>query len=275
MGMGSISGPSSSRYTVTPSPSRLRGPRYPFELKIIRPEDPERVKTLRITSDLTYDEVLKEACELFKLYFQWKDMCLVKRDVLGWNIKIYPEIHNSNLTTINPEGNNKIKLWGLLETTDILELRRTKGAFLGGRFYLKEIMLMDKFNQSIKQKVCQLNENYIGYREIRGDGNCYYRAVFCGIVERIITSAPFAEYGGTISPKPSRLSLDSLSSVWSLSNATSQKALLPREKAFQYLCEKYSSLIRPGRPTVNHSGLLQALHAASRKSLFSLIDIRY
>jgi hypothetical protein len=273
--------------------SRMVSPLKPMitgklmQLKIVRPEDPEMIKVLNILSNFSYDQVLRSACELFQLYARWQSMSLVRRDYLGWNIKIYPELISSEEnadSTTTPKEQKELLLWGMVENNDLLELRRTSGAFLGGRYYLNEISHLDRCNKSIQQKIEQLNENYIGYREIRGDGNCYYRAVFCGIIEKIITSAPlFGGEGNNLSPllpspSPSPLqkhhSLSSMNSAWSLNNSSSIKTFLSRDKAFQYLTEKFRSVMYKSRPRVQHGALIKALsEAAGMKELFPLYEI--
>ena len=43
-----------------------------------------------------------------------------------------------------------------------------------------------KFNASMVTKIQEMEEHYAGYRPIRGDGNCYYRAVGFSFVERCV-----------------------------------------------------------------------------------------
>jgi hypothetical protein len=43
-------------------------------------------------------------------------------------------------------------------------------------------------DSAIKKKIAILQEVYEGWRSIRGDGNCYYRAVIYGLIEQIIRS---------------------------------------------------------------------------------------
>lgn len=44
-----------------------------------------------------------------------------------------------------------------------------------------------KYNSSMVTKHGILNEWYHGYRKIRGDGNCYYRAVMIGLLEQVLS----------------------------------------------------------------------------------------
>ena len=41
-----------------------------------------------------------------------------------------------------------------------------------------------KYNESMKEKIEEMSVEYDGYRPIRGDGNCYYRAVGFSFLER-------------------------------------------------------------------------------------------
>ena len=43
-----------------------------------------------------------------------------------------------------------------------------------------------KFNESMKEKIDDMSEHYSGFRPIRGDGNCYYRAVSFSFLERAL-----------------------------------------------------------------------------------------
>lgn len=38
----------------------------------------------------------------------------------------------------------------------------------------------------LADKVAKMSQNYIGWRGIRGDGNCYYRAVYFSVFEQLI-----------------------------------------------------------------------------------------
>ena len=40
-----------------------------------------------------------------------------------------------------------------------------------------------KYNESMKEKIEEMTGEYSGYRPIRGDGNCYYRAVSFSFLE--------------------------------------------------------------------------------------------
>ena len=73
-----------------------------------------------------------------------------------------------------------------LSDGDVIELRELATASVGPRFRLCHIADADRANDSLRSKVKTLAKSYAGYRKIRGDGNCYYRAVVYGAFEQII-----------------------------------------------------------------------------------------
>ena len=75
-----------------------------------------------------------------------------------------------------------------LKADDHVEIRRMRLGTVGAKFLLQEIILSDKFNESFREKIKILSQDYHGYRKIRGDGNCYYRAVMFGILEQAISN---------------------------------------------------------------------------------------
>lgn len=44
-------------------------------------------------------------------------------------------------------------------------------------------------NRAMRQQIRELGEHYPRWRRVRGDGNCYYRAVMFGLVERSLADA--------------------------------------------------------------------------------------
>lgn len=60
---------------------------------------------------------------------------------------------------------------------------------VGPREPLSSLIEDFKFNSSFCAKVNQLVEHgYVGWRRVRGDGNCFYRAVLFGLLERLVTT---------------------------------------------------------------------------------------
>jgi hypothetical protein len=74
-----------------------------------------------------------------------------------------------------------------LKVGDLLEVRRLI-ANVGGRFLLSTLMNEDKYNKLFCKHIKSLETNYVGFQRIRGDGNCYYRAVIYGLLEVIVQS---------------------------------------------------------------------------------------
>jgi hypothetical protein len=73
-----------------------------------------------------------------------------------------------------------------LSDGSIVEIRELATASVGGRFRMALIADADRNNDSLFYKVKSLCKTYAGYKKIRGDGNCYYRAVVYGALEQII-----------------------------------------------------------------------------------------
>lgn len=72
---------------------------------------------------------------------------------------------------------------------EIVYLRKQRLANIGGRFYMEHLSDTEKFNNNVVEKVTKLVDSYIGYRQIRGDGNCYYRAVIFGLIENLVETS--------------------------------------------------------------------------------------
>jgi hypothetical protein len=65
---------------------------------------------------------------------------------------------------------------------------------IGANNDLLLIAAIDKFNQPLQQKINDLQLQYPRFRKIRGDGNCYYRAVMVGYLEQAIASPHRQDY---------------------------------------------------------------------------------
>ena len=59
-------------------------------------------------------------------------------------------------------------------------------ANLQGRCTMGDLKEDFKYNESMKEKIEEMSVEYSGYRPIRGDGNCYYRAVSFSFLERAL-----------------------------------------------------------------------------------------
>lgn len=61
-------------------------------------------------------------------------------------------------------------------------LKDKVGVFLS----LENLIIEFKYNKFKVAKVRTLQDGYVGWRKVRGDGNCYYRANIFGIIEQLI-----------------------------------------------------------------------------------------
>eukprot|EP01034_Spumella_vulgaris_P032113 gene32113-39663_t len=104
---------------------------------------------------------------------------ILRVDPNGWCLEVTGEQEADPLESVH---------YSSLAEGDSLEVRRFGVAFVGGRFRLSVIAASEKFNAALGDKVAQLSRDYTGFRRIRGDGNCYYRAVIYGLIEFIITT---------------------------------------------------------------------------------------
>ena len=67
-----------------------------------------------------------------------------------------------------------------------ITLRSVRDPF-GPRARLSELCVISRHNKLMRQKVEQLGPlGYAGWRPIRGDGNCYYRAIMTGFFELVL-----------------------------------------------------------------------------------------
>ena len=98
-------------------------------------------------------------------------------DMNGWSLKI----SDSNTTS----SEFAVSICDL-EERDCIEVRRLT-SFVRGRFRLRAIAAADLSNARLQDQIAVLSETYAGYQEIRGDGNCYYRAVIFGLIEQLIS----------------------------------------------------------------------------------------
>ena len=67
-----------------------------------------------------------------------------------------------------------------------------------GRCTMGDLKEDFKYNESMKEKIEEMSVEYDGYRPIRGDGNCYYRAVSFSFLERAMHAGAGAEGDGLL-----------------------------------------------------------------------------
>ena len=107
------------------------------------------------------------------------DAVTVFRVRKGWSVEVSDKSDASPCESVH---------FAQLQAGDELEVRRFGVAFVGGKFRLSAIAAAEKFNGSLQAKVGELAREYVGFRKIRGDGNCYYRATVYGLLEFAIVT---------------------------------------------------------------------------------------
>lgn len=99
----------------------------------------------------------------------------------GWNEDIQQQAYDSG---------GYLRLQG----GDLLTVWRVQGAAVGPKVLMEVAINTDRFNAALVQKLRMLQELYSGFRKIRGDGNCYYRAFIFGLLESIVVSGDRSAY---------------------------------------------------------------------------------
>jgi hypothetical protein len=147
------------------------------------PFHPSEPLVINIPHPWNWNRFLLECCNRAGIE-TFHEMMLVKFEPDGWNSKL--EVSEKHFVQDSLDHNDSSK--------NVFELRQVIGANVGGKFPLVTIAQADSYNNSLQEKIQQLSQVYAGYREIRGDGNCYYRAVVYGAMEMIISSPRRAQY---------------------------------------------------------------------------------
>ena len=181
------------------------------------PETTATSKAALLKSQSGYVEIVSQICSKHSFDIDPGEAVLARVDKHGWSLKVSSSDKTSSECSISICD---------LEEKDRIELRRLTSC-VRGRFRLRVIAATDRFNSSLQDKIASLSETYAGYQEIRGDGNCYYRAIIFGLIEQII------------------------------SDPSKRKLLLKIRDRFEQL------VFRAGPELVHHEALLQKLKQAA------------
>ena len=146
---------------------------------------PERAiedREVRVQFDLSVIEINRIICDELQLLYDPSNVSLFKYEKQSeWALEVSSEEDVSKYCT------QSIYVRHLCDG-DHIEVRKLMGANVGGMFRIAALQESDRFNASLVGKCSELAVQYEGYRRIRGDGNCYYRAVLFGIIEQTVTS---------------------------------------------------------------------------------------
>ena len=118
----------------------------------------------------TYEDIITTLCK--DIAVDTSSLTLTRVDALGWHcdiVKMNPDFVEISLID--------------LQMNDIISVNRLQDA-VGPRKYVKSIK--SGRTASVSEWADQLMERYCGWRPIKGDGNCYYRAVYYGLFEQLI-----------------------------------------------------------------------------------------
>ena len=119
-------------------------------------------------------------------------MRIVGFDDLNEEIKIFRRSSEDWLEELSYGREDSMHSIGL-NVGDLLEVRRLI-ANVGGRFLLLTLKTENIFNKWFCKHIKSLETNYVGFQRIRGDGNCYYRAVIYGLLGFIIQSKQWERF---------------------------------------------------------------------------------
>lgn len=132
-----------------------------------------------LKSEYDYQDIINALCK--DIVIDLKSVYLSKIDMLGWHIDVVPNSkqHDVEIGIIDIQDK---------DTLCINKIRET----IGPRKYLRSLMCSyrnKKQNmQLISTRVDEMMQNYCGWRAVKGDGNCYYRAVYFSLFEQLIVN---------------------------------------------------------------------------------------
>jgi hypothetical protein len=102
----------------------------------------------------------------------------------GKNSKKPVESASDRLPNLSKDSTSLITI-GELRSSDVVVMHTSKDS-MGPRALLGNLRDHFKYNDSMRSKIDQLYSSYVGWRSVRGDGNCYYRAIIFGLLEQAV-----------------------------------------------------------------------------------------
>ena len=104
----------------------------------------------------------------------------------GWCLRVTPSNRSAaGQTQGQTQGQVHSVSAAELCAADVI-IARVKPSPVGPKLFLSCLMSDNHENENLRGKLQQMSLTYEGFRTIRGDGNCYYRAVCFGLLEQII-----------------------------------------------------------------------------------------
>lgn len=122
-----------------------------------------------LTAGSDYDKIVATLCK--DIAVNSSNVSLSRIDKMGWHTSIVKDQSRLGIQL----GIND------LEANDRIAISKQRDN-VGPRMYMKSLEVY----YSDSSRVSDLMNRYCGWRSIKGDGNCYYRAVYCSLFEQII-----------------------------------------------------------------------------------------
>jgi hypothetical protein len=126
---------------------------------------------------LNYDGIVSTLCK--EIAVNANNIGLTRVDKMGWHTTIVKE---------RPRLDIELGIIDILPNSCIAICKLRDN--VGPRKYIKSLSA-----HSDQTRVSELMNNYCGWRTIKGDGNCYYRAVYFSLFEQIIVRRQYRLFG--------------------------------------------------------------------------------
>jgi hypothetical protein len=150
-------------------------------------------QTVTLKAGMTYTDIAQLAAQVAANDSRCVSACLATDLVLYW---VKPKSGPSqkvlwreeiSSTATDPDADKYAICLKNIKNDSVIELRTSRDN-VGARLHLTKIAADFRHNNSMVGKINKLETAYVGFRRMRGDGNCYYRAVIFGLLEQIIES---------------------------------------------------------------------------------------
>eukprot|EP00607_Mallomonas_marina_P009645 CAMPEP_0182419612 /NCGR_PEP_ID=MMETSP1167-20130531/4026_1 /TAXON_ID=2988 /ORGANISM="Mallomonas Sp, Strain CCMP3275" /LENGTH=781 /DNA_ID=CAMNT_0024594623 /DNA_START=457 /DNA_END=2803 /DNA_ORIENTATION=- len=154
---------------------------------------------LKLETGMSHTEVVQSVCERLKLSRSNVDV-LYRVDEGGWSEELCSILQDSAHTapaSLFPHGadggmtaQNTVATVSYLTIrdlcdNDVINVRSFRDC-VGPKCRLHALAVLFKYNATAQQKVARLASVYMGYRPVKGDGNCFYRAVMFSLLEQLV-----------------------------------------------------------------------------------------
>lgn len=134
--------------------------------------------------------ILREILKVSEIAYN-ADIVIYKVEPEGWEVELCDlrvvDLDDSSRTS---RPSDMVSIHDLHDG-DILALRMRTLHKIGARSKLPGLGITDP---SLGQEIGKIAENYGGFRRICGDGNCYYRAIAYGVLEKVVLDGDVTKF---------------------------------------------------------------------------------